>query len=137
MIFVDTSAWYARYTPRDPNHEAAKTALASIREPLVTTDYVVDETLTLFKARGNFARGLSLGRQLFAGKLAQVIWIAQSDVEAAWRIFDHFRDKDWSFTDCVSYVVIERLKITRAFAFDEHFAQFGIVEVVPHPTGKH
>jgi hypothetical protein len=68
--------------------------------------------------------------------LAEVVWIAQSDVEAAWRVFDRFRDKDWSFTDCVSYAVIERLKITSAFAFDEHFAQFGIVDVVPHRAGK-
>jgi predicted nucleic acid-binding protein len=107
-----------------------------MRGLLVTTDYVIDETLTLFKARGNFDRGLSLGRRFFAGALAQVVWIAQSDVEAAWLVFDKFRDKDWSFTDCVSYVVIDRLKIERAFAFDEHFTQFGIVEVVPHAIGQ-
>jgi uncharacterized protein len=92
--------------------------------------------LTLFKARGNFSRALFLGRRLFAGTIAQLIWISQSDVEAAWRIFEHFRDKEWGFTDCVSYVVIDRLKIKQAFAFDEHFGQFGIVELVPHFLSK-
>ena len=41
------------------------------------------------------------------------------------------RDKEWSFTDCVSRAVIERLGITTAVAFDEHFRQFGTVIVVP------
>jgi predicted nucleic acid-binding protein len=35
----------------------------------------------------------------------------------------------WSFTDCVSYAIIERLQIKQAAAFDVHFGQFGIVEV--------
>jgi uncharacterized protein len=114
----------------------ATTFHVNARETLVTTDYVVDETLTLFKSRGNYARAVFLGRRLFAGTLAQLIWIDQSDVEAAWRIFEQFRDKEWSFTDCVSYAVIDRLKIKQAFAFDEHFAQFGIVDVVPHFLSK-
>jgi hypothetical protein len=38
---------------------------------------------------------------------------------------------DGSFTDCVSYLVIQRRGIRTAFAFDEHSRQFGIVTVVP------
>lgn len=130
MIFVDTSAWYARYTPRDSHHPAARAFHLSNREPLVTTDYVIDETLTLFKARGNLERGLSLGRRLFSGTLAQLIWVEPTDVEAAWNILEQFRDKEWSFTDCVSYVVIQRHAMPKAFAYDEHFPQFGIARIV-------
>jgi uncharacterized protein len=130
VIFVDTSAWYARYTPRDPHHDSARTFHRSNREPLVTTDYVIDETLTLFKARGNYERAVFLGRRLFAGTLAHLIWVEPTDVEAAWKVFEQFRDKDWSFTDCVSYVVIQRLAVPKAFAYDEHFSQFGLVETV-------
>ena len=42
-----------------------------------------------------------------------------------------FDDKQWSFTDCTSRVVIDRLSLPTAFAFDEHFRQFGNVTVVP------
>ena len=42
-----------------------------------------------------------------------------------------YRDKGWSFTDCTSYVVMERLGIETALAFDDHFRQFGTVTVVP------
>ena len=55
----------------------------------------------------------------------------EADMRRAREIFEGFTDKEWSFTDCVSYAVIERLEIEKAFAFDDHFRQFGIVEVVP------
>ena len=46
-------------------------------------------------------------------------------------VFRKFSDKDWSFTDCSSKVVIEKFGITRAFALDHHFVQFGSIVVVP------
>jgi len=46
-------------------------------------------------------------------------------------VFRRFRDKGWSFTDCTSRVVIDRLSIPTAFALDQHFRQFGNVTVVP------
>jgi len=52
-------------------------------------------------------------------------------VAQAWQVFATYRDKGWSFTDCVSRVVIERLGIATAFAFDVHFRQFGTLTVVP------
>jgi predicted nucleic acid-binding protein len=45
-------------------------------------------------------------------------------------VFQRFHDKEWSFTDCTSRVVMQRLGIQRAFAFDDHFRQFGTVTVV-------
>jgi uncharacterized protein len=58
MIFVDTGAWFAAIVPTDPNHQRAASFLATNREPLITTDYVVDETLTLLRARGERQRAL-------------------------------------------------------------------------------
>jgi predicted nucleic acid-binding protein len=52
-------------------------------------------------------------------------------VERAWVFFSTFQDKGWSFTVCVSRVVMERLSIATACAFDVHFRQFGTVAVVP------
>ncbi len=131
MIFVDTSAWFARYTPKDKSHAAAKKFHRSIKETLVTTDYVIDESLTLFKVRGNAERARLFGRAIFAGNLAQIEWVSRTDVEQAWTVFDTYRDKDWSFTDCVSFVIMQRLGVTKSFAFDEHFRQFGTVSVSP------
>lgn len=65
MIFVDTGAWYASLVPTDPEHEKAVQWLAANHSPLLTTDYVIDETLTLVRARGERQRALLLGARIF------------------------------------------------------------------------
>lgn len=131
MIFVDTSAWVALYAPKDFNHLAAKQFHKTVRDRFVTNDYVIDETLTVLKSRVNGQIALEVGVELFAGELVQIEWVSSADVQDAWEVFQRFRDKAWSFTDCVSHVMMRRLSVGAAFAFDEHFRQFGTVAVVP------
>jgi predicted nucleic acid-binding protein len=131
VIFVDTSAWYAATSPRDVNHRAAIAFMQSVTEQMVTSDFVIDETLTLFRARGEDLHAIAFGEQLIDQQFAQVVNVLESDFLAAWSIFKTFSDKRWSFTDCTSRVLMERLGIAQAFAFDEHFRQFGTVTVVP------
>ncbi|MDQ2922307.1 MAG: PIN domain-containing protein [Acidobacteriota bacterium] len=131
MIFVDTGAWFASVVPSDPDHAAAARWLSQNAEPLLTTDYVVDETLTLLQRRGEIARARRLGEQLFDNKLASISYMSEADISKAWQVFRQFTDKKWSFTDCTSKVVIEKLNLAHAFAFDRHFRQFGKVIVVP------
>ena len=97
-----------------------------------TTDYVVDGELTLMKCRGEFEtrdRGRAFVARRLGCPTVEVGYAA--DVQAAWQTFRRFGDKAWSFTDCVSRAVIERLSIATAFAFDDRFRQFGSVNVVP------
>jgi predicted nucleic acid-binding protein len=131
MIFVDTSAWFASAIDEDINHPAASQWLNENGEALVTSDYVVDETLTLLRARGQPAAALTLGRQFFNGTVAAVHYLTEAELLEAWHVFETFADKGWSFTDCTSKVLMEKLRIVRAFAFDQHFRQFGGVSVVP------
>jgi predicted nucleic acid-binding protein len=131
VIFVDTGAWFASVVPSDPDHAAAVLWVSQNHEPLLTTDYVVDETLTLLQRRGEKARARSLGEQFFNHTLASISYLSEADIGKAWEIFLQYTDKEWSFTDCASKVVIEKLNLTHAFAFDRHFRQFGGVIVVP------
>ncbi len=131
MIFVDTGAWFASVMPSDRDHIVAARWLNQNRAPLITTDYVIDETLTLLKARGQYGRAMVLGEQFFRGALAKVYYLTKSDILLAWQVFKQFSDKEWSFTDCTSKVVMEKLQVAQAFAFDHHFRQFGSVQVVP------
>ena len=131
MIFVDTGAWYASLVPDDPDHARAVQWLAANRSPLLTTDYVIDETLTLLRVRGERKRALLLGAKFFHNRLAEVHKITNNDLTLAWQIFEQFDDKNWSFTDCTSKAVMEQLNIKVAFAFDHHFQQFGTIQVVP------
>ena len=131
MIFVDTGAWFASVIPSDQHHVDAVRWLEANRQPLVTTDYVIDETLTLLRMRGHTSRASALGEGLFSSHLAHVYYLTDEDVLATWRVFEQYSDKEWSFTDCSSKVVMTRLGIDTAFAFDHHFRQFGFVNVVP------
>lgn len=131
MIFVDTSAWYAIVVPGDPANPAAVTWICHNAEPLITTDYIVDETLTLLRSRGENARALQIGTEFFSAGRCQLHYLTPVEIAQAWTVFQRFDDKEWSFTDCTSKVVMEQLGITTAFAFDQHFHQFGSVVVVP------
>ena len=131
MIFVDSGGWFASLITTDSDHLAAKVWLRTNKLPLVTTDYVVDETLTLLRARGEARDAMNLAKLFSLGKAAKIEFVTPTDFESALALFQEYGDKQWSFTDCTSKVVMERLGITTAFAFDQHFRQFGSVDVVP------
>jgi uncharacterized protein len=132
MVFVDTSAWFASVVPSDPNHPHAANWLATNSEVLITTDYIIDETLTLLRARGEWQRAKLLGTKFFESSVAEIYFLTEEDIRQAWAIFEQYDDKGWSFTDCSSKVVIDEMNISQAFAFDHHFHQFGTVQVVPN-----
>ena len=131
MIFVDTGAWFASIVPADSEHQNAILWLTNNKETLLTTDYVIDETLTLLRARRETKRSIILGEAFFSGKLATIYYLTEEDIHLTWQLFRDYSDKEWSFTDSSSKVVMEKLGIMKAFAFDYDFRQFGSVQVVP------
>jgi predicted nucleic acid-binding protein len=130
MIFVDSGVWIALAVPTDADHAAAAGWLRTNREPLVTTDYVVDEVLTWLRAHGQAQRALEVAREFTRGAV-RLHHVSEDEFQAAMDVFVRFHDKEWSFTDCTSRVVMERLGITTACSFDHHFRQFGTATVVP------
>ena len=131
MIFVDTGAWYALAVPSDADHFRAKSIFEATAQELVTTDYVVDELLTLFAVRNRKWRGVKWQREVLDSTAATLVKVTEEDFAAALALYNRYSDKAWSFTDCTSYVVMQRLGVSLAFSFDQHFRQFGTVTVVP------
>jgi predicted nucleic acid-binding protein len=131
MIFVDTSVWFAANVADDPAHAASRSLLLGASGDLVTTDYVVDELLTLMVMRRQREAALRTGPRFWSEAACKLVWTSRVDVEAAWQLFASFDDKTWGFTDCVSYAVMKRLGINEAYALDEHFRQFGFATVRP------
>jgi uncharacterized protein len=129
--FVDTGAWFAYFVRRDPDHPAAVAWMRQNRQPLVTTDYVLDELLTLLKLRETYRVAVAAGNTLWEQRVARMEHVTSEDIIRAWEVFRRYHDKDWSFTDCTNKVIMERLQISQAFAFDSHFEQFGTVVRVP------
>jgi predicted nucleic acid-binding protein len=73
MILVDTSVWYAAYVDEVPEHAVADALLTAPKDRLATTDYIVDELLTLLVARGHRPVAKALGRQLLSESLCEII----------------------------------------------------------------
>ncbi len=123
MTFVDTGAWAGLFVPADPVHNAARDWLQTNRDRLVTSDYVVDEVITLLKTRCSTQAAIAAGQSLLGERLATFIYLLPDDIQRAWKIFRAHTDKGWSFTDCTSFALMQRLQISTAFAFDNHFSQ--------------
>jgi uncharacterized protein len=130
MIFVDSGAWFARFVPDDPNHSGVVEWFAANGEPLVTTDYCVDETLTLLVARKRPLLATIAGREFFDETISRLHFLTGDQIRRAWILFQQRAVAGWSFTDCTSKVVIDDLKLGTALALDHHFQQFGI-NVIP------
>jgi predicted nucleic acid-binding protein len=131
MILVDTGAWFALLVDRDPLHLRALAWMDANFEGLALTDYILDETLTLLRAKAERSQALRFGREILEEHAAELLYLKAEEIEAAWDVFRTYHDKEWSFTDCTSKVLMEARGIQTAFAFDQHFRQFGSVTVVP------
>jgi uncharacterized protein len=91
MIFVDTGAWFASFVPGDLDHASAARWLTLNTDPLLTTDFVVDETLTLLKARGESRRALRSADDFFLGQLASLYFLTEDDIREAWHLVTRTR----------------------------------------------
>jgi hypothetical protein len=130
-VFVDTSAWYALLDKSDANHQAAVKLKDSLVHPMVTSNYIADETITLARTHLGYGVAVEIGQKLCDESIANLIHITPEDEKRAWEIFVSYHDKSFSFTDCTSFALMERLGITEAFAFDEHFKQYDTFIVLP------
>ncbi len=92
---------------------------------LVTTDYVIDETLTLIRFRLGIAAAESWWTQLDGSSRVRHETIDALRADRARAVFFRYRDKDYSFTDCTSFVVMRELKVMEALTTDRHFRQMG------------
>ncbi|MEK6590521.1 MAG: PIN domain-containing protein [Nitrospinota bacterium] len=120
-LFVDTGAWYAVVDKKDPDHNNAEYFLKNNKIPLVTTNFIFDETVTLLMSRLGWSIAKDFGQRLKNSSFVSLIIVKDEDEEKAWEIFLKYKDNNFSYTDCTSFAVMERLRIETAFSFDSHF----------------
>lgn len=127
-VFVDTSGLYALLVKDDAMHEKAAAFLlkaAESKRRFLTTDYVLDETATLLKARRQSRLVSVLFGVIFSSAACQVEWMDRERFERTVRFFAKHQDKAWSFTDCFSFLLMKERKIADALSKDEHYLQAG------------
>ena len=129
-VFIDTGYLLALELANDQNHQAALAhwnALKAELPALVTSSYVFDEVVTFFNSRGFHAKAVEVGNRLLLSSSVQVVFVDDALFQEGWRYFQEHKDKAYSLTDCISFVIMEKQNIQTALAFDRHFAQAGFL----------
>ena len=132
-VFVDTGGWMACADRADPAHATctvARDATLEAGRTLITTDFVVEEMLTLIRFRLGLAAANAWWHQIDGS--ARLRWerVDNDRFERARNLFFQYRDKDLSFTDCTSIAVMRELRLTTVITTDRHFHQVGF-DVIP------
>ena len=132
MIFVDSSAWIALSNSRDQHYDEAITIfnrLLQRRMQIVTTDYVIDETVTRLRydlSHTAAVKFLDVIERTGQEDTLTVIGVDKRLFQEALRLFRQYNSARLSFTDCTSFAVCQRFEIAEVFAFDSDFEMMGI-----------
>lgn len=132
-VFVDTWGWMALGHRRDPSHPEIRTFYQGLRDqrvPVYTSDYVLDEVITLLFRHEVFSEAVRFAEGLFAAAglgHVTVERVTSDRFAAAWELRKRFQDKPRiSFTDLTSMVIMQERGIPLVLTEDEHFFQVGL-----------
>jgi len=129
-LFVDTAAWVALLDVSDFQHQAAVRFWESLRSTpvaFITSDYVLDEAYTRLRLSLGLRAAVTLHELIRESRSVTAIKVGEDVLEEAWEIFVRYADKEWSFTDCTSFALMRRLKLSEVFTFDDNFRQMRYV----------
>jgi predicted nucleic acid-binding protein len=128
VIYIDTGALLARHLSKDRYHFQASSFWHSIRkknETCMTSNFVLDETFTLLGRRAGYDFAAQRAKNIYSSKSISIIRPTREDELKAIDFFEKYSDHRISFTDCVSFVLMQTRKIKRVFTFDHHFQILG------------
>ncbi len=131
--FADTSYWMALSRKRDQYHGRAiawNQFVIRARCSIVTTESVLWEWLnglSDLSTRGVAAEGY---RRAHADARIEVVSFQPELIDSSVHLYRMRSDKDWSLTDCLSFVVMERRHLTEALTTDGHFEQAGLKAIM-------
>jgi uncharacterized protein len=127
--FADTFFYLALLNPDDESHADA-VAARDLAHLTITTEFVMIELADHLSDHRNRHLFLALYDLLLRNRSVEIV-SATDDLLAAGRdIYAARPDKDWSLTDCISFVVMTERGITEALTGDHHFEQAGFTALL-------
>ena len=130
-VFMDTGGWYAVASEDDRHHEVGVLYYLHLLDEgsyLLTSDYILDETMTRLRYDFGHACALTFWQQIeqaLQERFLTILWVNERVWKAAMDIFQKYDDQDFSFTDCTSFVVMRELRRSVALTTGHHFTQAG------------
>jgi predicted nucleic acid-binding protein len=124
-VFVDSVYWIALANPADPWRREALAAAPDAGTALVTTEAVLFEVANALCRRDLRRLAVAMTDAILDDEHVTVVRPTPSLFTASWTLYRDRPDKDWSLTDCASFIVMKERRITDALTTDVHFAQAG------------
>lgn len=127
VLFADTSFYVAIFSPHDAIHAKAKPLAAAHQGGVVTTEFTLVEVGN-FICRGNSRNVFrTMIGNLRAAEDIAIVPASPDLFDKGLALFNSRPDKEWSLTDCISFVVMRERGITEALTADHHFEQAGFI----------
>jgi len=123
--FADTFYLLALFNPRDAAHQRAVRASKDFQGTLITTDWVLTETADALCDTANRGDCIAFINDLRRSPRVEIEPASRSLFNAAWELYQQRPDKDWSLTDCISFIVMQEREINEALTGDHHYEQAG------------
>ena len=124
-VFADTGFFLALINPRDQYHRSAAELNFRLSVPLVTTAWVLLEFANAISASRVRERFEQVLVRLRSESDAKIIAPEPDLFDQGCKLYFSRSDKQWSLTDCISFIVMEREGLTDALTGDRHFEQAG------------
>ncbi|MBI4623859.1 MAG: type II toxin-antitoxin system VapC family toxin [Verrucomicrobia bacterium] len=124
-VFADTAFFLALVNARDHLHPQAAALNESPPGPMLTTEWVLIElgdALAIPSGRERFSR---LVATLRSQPDVEIVPASHELFEGGCALFARRADKEWSLTDCTSFVVMQERGLSAALTSDQHFEQAG------------
>lgn len=123
-VFADTFYYLALLDERDPTHDRA-VAASKINRPIVTTEFIVLEIADGCARAEDHADFLALLEGMRRNPRLNIIPVDPKLLQDGIDHFARHDDKNWSLTDCISFVVMRYRGIQEALTADHNFEQAG------------
>jgi predicted nucleic acid-binding protein len=124
-VFADTSYYVALLNERDSLHERAVVIGESLTAGIITTEFVLVEVANFFRRPGQRDTILPFFTDLRLDGETTLLSASSELFRAGLALFAARPDKEWSLTDCTSFVVMTERNMTDALTADNHFVQAG------------
>jgi len=128
-FFADTFYFLALLNKRDQAHSQA-VIHSGIVDQLVTTEWVLTELADGLASSHQRAMFLKTRQELLDDDDVSIVPLSMDLHEEGIRLFAARPDKEWSLTDCISFVVMQREGIIEALTGDHHFEQAGFIALL-------
>ena len=129
-VFADTGFYIATIVRNDQHARLARKA-AREKNAYITSALVINETLRYLQIKGYLSAALQFLLEAERGSLGQIIHVDAALQSEGWRLFHKYGGAGASPVDCVSFAIMNRFSIRRAYGFDRHFAAAGFQTLLP------